>query len=119
MKPHNPFGPKPAPLTDAECQSIWRWELAMTRYYAVAMILIGIGFVAVMRYQDVPGVRTVVLLGVGALAVIGAWVQFRERCPRCQVLLGRQSRLVLPLKCANCKVEFPRRKDRGQVTEIG
>jgi hypothetical protein len=114
----NPFGPKPKPLTPEECESIWRWELAMIRFYMLAMVLISLGFVAVWAYRDLAAVRIAVLLGVGALTVIGAWVQFRERCPRCSSLIGRQARLILPLKCKHCGVEFPRRKDRGHITEL-
>jgi hypothetical protein len=48
---------------------------------------------------------------VVALVVAGAVVQFRERCPRCRTLLGRQGRVLLPPQCSSCGVFFPRRQD--------
>jgi hypothetical protein len=108
-----------APLDRMECERIWAWETLMVRYYTFAMIMISLAVFLLWGFGTEPWARVTVVAGVVALMIAGAWVQFRERCPRCTSLLGRQSRFMLPMKCKVCKVDFPRRPKRGPATEIG
>lgn len=113
--PTNPFEPGERPLDNAELERVWRWERTMVRFYSLAMVAIGLAVVALWGFGTERWVRLTVVAGVGVLMIAGAWVQFRERCPRCTTRLGRQSRFMLPLRCKVCKVEFPRQKDRGEL----
>jgi hypothetical protein len=103
-----PPGPLPAPLTREECERIWTWERWMMGFYAFAMIAI-LGTVSLAGVMGHSTQGRLVVVGVLVLlALAGAFVQFREKCPRCAARLGRQSRLLLPDKCRHCGVEFPR-----------
>ena len=108
IKPRIPSGPPPKPLDEAELVRVHTWQRNMYRYYGVAMILIAAGWFAMTRYSDVPWIRPGLFAMVIALMAVGAFVQFRERCPRCGFQLGRQARLILPAKCKSCGVGFPR-----------
>lgn len=113
FKRPNPFGPQPDPLTREECQRIWRWERRMLGYYTFAMVAI-LGAISLASFMGNSTRGRLLIVGLLAvLAVAGAYVQFRERCPRCDTRLGRQSRLMLPQKCRQCGVEFPRQPSRA------
>jgi hypothetical protein len=103
----------PVPLTPEDCAKIWRWERHMIVFYTIAMLALIGGIVAVGVWSDIALVRRSVLALILLLAVIGAYVQFREVCPRCGSKLGKQSRFVLPDECRNCGVEFPRPPKKG------
>ena len=79
----------------------------MLRYYALATpALIAAGALRV-THSDTPWVRRSMLTGVVGLMLAGAFVQFRERCPRCAARVGSQTtRLLLPGKCKKCGVLF-------------
>lgn len=111
IKPRIPSGPAPAPLDPQELARVHAWQRGMYVYYGLAMVLVAIGFYLVTRFQDLPWLRPALVLMIVALMVVGAFVQYRERCPRCGVLLGRQARLVLPARCKSCGVGFPRSDD--------
>lgn len=111
-------GPEQAPLTALECERIWRWERSMIAFYASAMLAISAAVLLLWWMGTEQWVRIAIVVGVGVLTLVGAWVQFRERCPRCRTLLGRQSRFMLPMRCRVCKVEFPRQPKRGPHTEV-
>ena len=101
-------GPIQKPLDEAELQRVWRWERNMIWFNGTAMALIIAGIVAFKYFAESSAYRYGVLAMIAALVVIGAYVQFREVCPRCKSLLGRQSRFVLPDSCRHCGVEYPR-----------
>jgi hypothetical protein len=107
-----PTRKEPAPLDAEERARIWRWQRGMIAFYAFAMTSIAAGTYVLARFGEVAAVRQGALAAIALLVVAGAYVQFRERCPRCGSLLGRQSRLMLPLKCRSCGVPFPRPLDR-------
>jgi len=102
---------KPAPLTAEECHRIWRWEGLMIGYYATAMVLIVLSMLLLSVVPESSLARGAVIGLILLLIVVGYVVQFRERCPRCRTKLGRQARVLLPLKCKSCGVVFPRRQD--------
>ncbi len=111
MKPRIPFGPEPKPLSSGELARVLGWQRRMYRFYGVAMILITTGFYLMVKFGDTGWVRPLLLVMLFGLMAGGAYVQFRERCPRCHTLLGRQSRFVLGPKCKSCGVGFPRETD--------
>jgi hypothetical protein len=100
------------PLTHDESVRIWRWERRMLVFYTAAMLAI-CGSILLMAYHgDQQPVRLGIIAMILALAVVGWVIQFRERCPRCNAQLGRQARVLLPVKCKNCGVPFPRPQDQ-------
>lgn len=108
FKRPSPFGPQPEPLSRPECERIWAWERWMMGFYALAMVVVMLLAWFASIHGGTTGGRMLVVGVIVLLAIAGAYVQFREKCPRCGTRLGRQSRLVLPQKCRSCGVEFPR-----------
>lgn len=108
IKPRIPAGPAPKPLDKAELGRVLGWQQRMYAFYGAAMILIAVGFYLMSQFGEQVWVRPALLAMLLGLMAAGAWVQFRERCPRCGTLLGRQSRFILPNKCKSCGVGFPR-----------
>jgi hypothetical protein len=108
LKPRIPSGPPPKPLDPAELAGVLGWQRQMYWFYGIAMALIAGGFLLLTTYPAASWVRSLLVAMVAGLMITGAWVQFRARCPRCQSLLGRQSRFVLAAKCKSCGVGFPR-----------
>lgn len=118
MKTPNPFiKVEEQPLERLECERIWSWERNMIRFYGFAMVMIVLATLLLWAYGTERAVRLAVVAGIAVLMASGAWVQFRERCPRCRSLLGRQSRIMLPMRCKVCRVEFPRQPRRGDETQ--
>ena len=110
MRAPRRLGPIPKPLDAGELQRVWRWERLMIAYYVTATAAL-IGCLAlVLLFPANATLLNVSLAVLAATVAAGALVQFRERCPRCNVRLGRQARFVLPELCKSCGVEFP--KDR-------
>jgi hypothetical protein len=109
-------GPAQKPLEGAELARIWTWERRMIWFNGAAMALLIGGILSFHYLSENVLYRRGVLVGILAMAVVGAYVQFREVCPRCQSRLGRQSRFVLPDSCRHCGVEFPRPpKETGRI----
>jgi hypothetical protein len=101
-------GPAQKPLELPELERMWRWERRMIWFNATAMLLMIAGIVAFRYLSENVLYRRGVLVMIATLVVVGAFVQFREVCPRCKSRLGRQSRFVLPDSCRHCGVDFPR-----------
>ena len=80
----------------------------MISFYVAATIVILFGVALGHLIGDVPAMRHAMLLLVPLIFVIATWVQFRERCPRCNVRLGHQARPLLPATCKVCGVPFLR-----------
>ena len=80
----------------------------MSIYYAVATAVLVAAISMGLSYGETPWVRRSMLGIVVALVLGGAYVQFRERCPRCAARIGKQSRIFLPEQCAGCGVFFER-----------
>ena len=102
------LGPIPKPLDAGELQRVWRWERQMIAYYVTATSALIVCFALVLLFPARALLLDLSLVVLAVLLVAGAVVQFRERCPRCNVLLGRQARFVLPALCKSCGVEFPK-----------
>lgn len=78
----------------------------MLRYYALATAALIAAGALTVTYSDSPWIRRSMLIGVVGLMLAGAFVQLRERCPRCAARIGAQTRLLLPGKCKKCGVIF-------------
>lgn len=78
----------------------------MIRYYVLATTAIIAAAALMFTYGDTPWMRRSMLAGVVGLMLAGAFVQFRERCPRCSARVGSQTRLLLPGNCKSCGVIF-------------
>ncbi|HEX2334869.1 MAG TPA: hypothetical protein VHI72_00195 [Hyphomicrobiaceae bacterium] len=98
----------PRPLTGDEATRIWRWQRQMFMFYGIAMVLLALAGGLVLFFGDLAWVRRAALAAVLILVVAATFVQFRERCPRCGLRLGSQSRLFLPEQCRRCSVVFAR-----------
>ncbi len=97
---------KPAPLTRHERRRIWRWQRQMFAFYSLAMALLALAAALLFWFGELAVMRRATLLGVGVLFLAASFVQFRERCPRCGLRLGRHGRLLLPERCRGCGVAF-------------
>ena len=102
------IGPIPKPLDARELDRIWRWERLMIAYYVTATATLIVCLAAVLLVPMSGWLLNLVLVVLVATIAVGGAIQFRERCPRCRTLLGRQARFVLPELCKSCGVEFPR-----------
>jgi hypothetical protein len=78
----------------------------MLRYYAIATAALIAAAALTFTYSDTPWMRRSMLAAVVGLMLAGAFVQFRERCPRCAARVGAQTRLLLPVNCKKCGVLF-------------
>jgi hypothetical protein len=105
----------PEPLTQPECERLWRWERLMIRFYAVATGLIVVGCLLALSYGETAWVRRS-LLGMTVVLVLAATVLlYRERCPRCHARLRLKSGFMLPDKCPACGVAYGRPPRRGML----
>ena len=93
-------------LTEAELQRLNRWQKRMVATFILAMSLI----VIFVPLKLVMGLTLEVEYFIGVifivLALAGAVLQFSEKCPNCGARIGFQSRLILPPRCAKCKISF-------------
>ena len=78
----------------------------MLRYYAIATAAIIAADALTITYSDIAWIRRSMLAGLVGLMLAGAFVQLRERCPRCAARIGAHRRLLLPGKCKKCGVVF-------------
>src|SRR5262245_48835837 len=111
----DPLAPKPAPLTAAECERIWRWERWMIGLCLAGTLLVA---AAIGLGHALGGQTAVRNLLVGAFLVLGAMgvvAPLREKCPRCRRRLTTSWRFTLPANCRGCGVAFPRRPRRRDV----
>jgi hypothetical protein len=96
----------PAPLTADEQRRIWRWQRRMFAFYGLAMALLALAAALLFSFGELAVMRRAALLGLGVVFLAASFVQFRERCPRCGLRLGRHGRLLLPERCRGCGVGF-------------
>jgi hypothetical protein len=108
MSPKRLLGPPPKPLHKDELERVLTWHQQMTKFYAVAMAMIALGYVAILFFSHITWVPTILTVMLVGLLIAGAFVQFREKCPRCTAPLGGQARFMLPKECKNCGVSFER-----------
>ncbi len=97
--------PAPEPLTRAESERLWRYERALVRAGAMAVLLLAVGLGAAYAFGEAAWVRLAVIAGAAALILGALMLQMGERCPRCGT---RVASLTPPERCRNCGVAFPR-----------
>lgn len=97
--------PVAQPLTKAESEKLWRYERALVRAGAMAVLLLAVGLGAAQLFGEAAWVRIAVIAGAAALIVGALALQMGERCPRCGT---RVARLTPPERCQSCGVAFPR-----------
>lgn len=98
--------PDPKPLDAGEFARIARWHRGMMAFYAVAMTVLTAAALGLPRVLDQSVANRAILALLLFFIVVGGWVQFRERCPRCATRLGRQSRFMVPRVCGGCGVRL-------------
>lgn len=94
------------PLSSDERARLQLWHRNMMIFYSCAMTLLTAALFILPRTQDMPWVPRIILAILIFLIGVGAYVQFRERCPRCNMRIGRQSRFMLPKQCRSCGAPF-------------
>jgi len=92
-----------APLAPGDLLRLRRWERRLRRAFA----LVGLAYLLLVGTSvaggEPPPERAALALGLlGISCLLGALIQFSERCPRCGYNLGFQSRLLLPESCERC-----------------
>jgi hypothetical protein len=93
-----------SPLAPGERLRLRRWERRLRRTFALVGLAYLLLVATTLADTDPPVARAALglaLLGVATL--LGAAVQFSERCPRCGYNLGFQSRLLVPDVCERCR----------------
>ncbi|HRK19911.1 MAG TPA: hypothetical protein PK970_13215 [Hyphomicrobiaceae bacterium] len=96
--------PEQKPLDAEELARIARWHRNMMMFYGIAMTVLAAVTLALPKLLDQSIAHRIILLLLFVFIVAGGWVQFRERCPRCNARLGRQSRFIVPRFCGKCGV---------------
>lgn len=98
----------PEPLTPDELQRLWRWERNMLRFHAAAMPLLVLCAGAALTWGDSEWMRRALLGLVMVMLAAAAFLQMREKCPRCGARLHTKLLLRLPERCWFCGVTFER-----------
>lgn len=96
-----------APLAPGALLRIRRWESRLRVTVALVVLTYLLAVALALTSDPNTGAEgaagpTVALLLLGLLCVLGVWIQFSERCPRCGYNLGFQSRLLHLEACERC-----------------
>jgi hypothetical protein len=100
--------PHQQPLTPAELDRLRRRERQTGWFHLATLGVLLAGGLGAWRYGDLAWFRGLFLALLAALAVAAAFVQLRERCPRCSARLRSRLLLALPDKCPACGVSLQR-----------
>jgi hypothetical protein len=99
---------QPEPLTRAELEPLWRRERHVGWLQIAGMVgLLLAGWIA-QRDATLTWLAHPLLAGALALVGAGALLQVRVHCPRCRARLRAKILRMLPDKCPQCGVVFPR-----------
>lgn len=99
-----------APLGEAELRALYAWERRNLAWF-IAFAVVGAADAVLTALRWLSGSPAMILwLVFVLLGVAGLAHHFSGRCPRCQMRLGVQSNLLLPQRCARCRVELRRSK---------
>jgi hypothetical protein len=92
-----------APLAPGDLLRLRRWERRLRRALGLAALAYLMLVATSLAGGEPPAGRAALALGLlGSICLLGAAIQFSERCPRCGYNLGYQTRLVLPEACERC-----------------
>ena len=80
-----------------------RWQRRVRRAFGLVALAYLLLVATSLAGGEPPPGRAALALGLlGATCLLGAAIQFSERCPRCGYNLGFQTRLLLPEACERC-----------------
>ena len=92
-----------APLAPGDLLRLRRWERRLRRvFWIIGSVYLALVGASLGGLEAPPDRLALVLTLFGATCLLGAMIQFSERCPRCGYNLGFQSRLLLPESCERC-----------------
>lgn len=96
-----------APLAPGALLRVQRWESRLRLTVALVVVTYLLAVALAILSDPEPGSDsaagpTLALALLGALCLLGVWIQFSERCPRCGYNLGFQSRLLHLEACERC-----------------
>jgi lipopolysaccharide export LptBFGC system permease protein LptF len=91
-------------LNTKELQELQLWQKRMITLLVIAMValivVVGVDLIIGMSRMA----ASFVFLGLVALAGLGIFIQFSQKCPACGYRLGFQTRLLIPNNCKKCGV---------------
>jgi hypothetical protein len=96
------------PLDEGELQVLAHWQVRMLVLY-VASIIYLLFLLILSSSPNLPGDQLSADLAYGLLLpLVGVafYHQFSAHCPRCGLVLGLQSRLLVPAHCARCGIRL-------------
>ena len=91
-------------LNTDEFKKLKTWQTRMILFLVVTMISLVVVVGVDLLIGFTPQAAWCVFIVLIALALMGGFLQFRQRCPRCGYRLGFQSRLLVPDNCKKCGV---------------
>lgn len=96
-----------SPLSPSELLRLDRWQRRLRRAaLTIVVAYLALAGAALLGVEGSPGRSVIGLWLLALLCLLGAAVQFSERCPRCGFNLGFQSRWSLPEECERCGVPY-------------
>jgi hypothetical protein len=93
-------------LSPAQLRQLQLWQKKMLGTFLPAMLIVIIGVPIKLAFGLAPELEFLLGSMFVILAIAGAIIQFSQKCPNCGARIGLQSRLLLPAKCAKCKISF-------------
>jgi hypothetical protein len=100
--------PAPASLTRAELEHLYLWERRIIWLFAAGIVLLAAG-IALRLFALELGLIEALAMAAGAGLIVAAFVlQFTGACPRCGARLALQGLALIPDRCRQCRVAFPR-----------
>jgi hypothetical protein len=97
------------PLSEEELERLGR-HARRTWGFFVAFWMIAIPAVLAIEFLGLSESMVRSLIGtLGGAVIVGVFLQFSEKCPRCNANLGWQARLGVPDQCQRCGVPLKSR----------
>ena len=97
------------PLSEEELERLGR-HARRTWGFFIAFWVFAVPAVLAIEFLGLSEGMVRSLIGtLGGAAIVGVFLQFSERCPRCNANLGWQARLGVPERCRRCGVALKSR----------
>ncbi len=93
-------------LTQEEHRRLVRWQRRMVGLFVGIWAYLLLVISAQIFLEPPPKFIQLALVPALGLVVAAGFVQFSARCPSCGYRLGRQSRLLVPVRCRSCRVSL-------------
>lgn len=101
--PVSPEVDRESPLTPSERLRIERWRRRLRAVFLVVVAAyLGLAGLALLDLAGSSARSPIGLLLLAGICLLGARIQFSERCPRCGYNLGYQTRWALSDDCDRC-----------------